>query len=168
MSITCCSAPSASGARPRLVCRMTPVALITGRREYLSESLSCCSIVSGPCAMAPASSPSSSEPAAIRPAQIVDEFSRSLDRGRVTEAVRHVLHCGDAQQFVDGRKLAKEIRLGRHGWISVLCVRTVSSFNSFRVSSFEFQDLGVILSEARRQPSAAEGPLQLRPPPFTP
>ena len=44
VSRMCCSADSASGARPRFVCRITPVALISGRSECLAPDATAASI----------------------------------------------------------------------------------------------------------------------------
>src|ERR1017187_1531867 len=61
----CAIAASPSGARPRLVCRMTPVALISGRSECPSAWRSCPSIAPAIPARASCSAALSSNPEAI-------------------------------------------------------------------------------------------------------
>ncbi len=77
----CASAASASGARPRLVCRITPVALITGRSECPSARRSCSSMAPAIPVRASCSAASSSSPEAISLPQASEHRARCVGDG---------------------------------------------------------------------------------------
>ena len=112
------NAASASGARPRLVCRITPVALITGVREYSSVLRSSASTADG--IRANSDFQASSIQTACRnprpqPAEHVADRIRRCSR---TRTCRDRRQFAASHHFIDRWNLPVQIGLGRgfHRW----------------------------------------------------